>query len=162
MLHQKKKPIIDVLYSLRNKTFKLIYLYIIFGLSFYGKAQIHSRTLHECKNITIAEISELKEFTHHCYNVKAFVSSVYTCPPCPVGRLCKPCAPNSLFLVDRLQKKSNDKVLTLFIDAGNPEKLFPLNSKGIFSFLAEPYRNKGYNKQQLLTSYYRLLGYTKH
>jgi len=34
------------------------------------------------------------------YHVEGYVIRIYTCPPCPKGALCKPCAPEHIILSD--------------------------------------------------------------
>ena len=59
------------------------------------------------------------------FSVKGYVVKHNTCPPCPKGALCEPCAPNGVVLSDNPKLLDNFQLSpeNLIVNAADPERL---------------------------------------
>jgi hypothetical protein len=69
---------------------------ILFSLMLLGTVMAAQKK-HSYEHIKISELT--KDSPDTCY-VKAYVTFVYICPPCPPPNQCKPCIPNYFTIAD--------------------------------------------------------------
>lgn len=102
---------------------------IIISLYFVipGKEVAVENTYPASQNYTLASISVLGPSTKiGQYDVEGFVTDTYTCPLCPAGAACKPCAGNSVTLSEKVGAPG----ITVLV---NDSRLFEVGAKYRFS-----------------------------
>ena len=83
------------------------------------------------KEVELPQIYSVAEFKTKnlppaVYHIEAYVTFIYTCPPCPAGALCKPCSPNFAIISDESQPHTATNDLTnkdLLLYRSSTEKL---------------------------------------
>lgn len=58
----------------------------------------------------INSVTEINKGTPDTCGVTAFVASVYNCPPCPKGMICKPCPGNYIMIADSVNSKKKFRI----------------------------------------------------
>ncbi|MBS1795973.1 MAG: hypothetical protein JSS81_19120 [Acidobacteria bacterium] len=66
------------------------------------------------------------------FRIEAYVFDIYKCPPCPPGMMCKPCIPNNLTVVDRIDEKNTSAMKQLRILTDDTAK-FTRTEKYLFT-----------------------------
>ena len=90
---------------------RVILLIVLF---FIGNVAVSQKKHYE----HIKHLSQLtKDSPDTCY-VKAYVTFVYICPPCPPPNQCKPCIPNYFTIADDPKEVKH----TVHVEDENPEK----------------------------------------
>lgn len=64
-----------------------------------------------CYVVTISKVNATKQNTE-CLTIEGYIFYIYTCPPCPRGVLCKPCAPDHFYVSSDKNRSIEDGTFT--------------------------------------------------
>ncbi len=119
-----------------------------------------NRTYPQLSNFAFYPIHEIKQnkFSSGTYNTEGYVAEIYTCPPCPKGKLCVPCMRDNIVISENNQILEtyilSDKEMILFADN---TKQFELGKKYRFSIKILDYKSTNESINDLEIIGYSLL-----